>query len=516
MSHFRLLVIVDEKPTEAVLARMLQPFHEYECTGTKDEHVVFRDCTDEVMEDWNKPKDGYRGPDGTLYTGFETDIFYRPATPEEKEKIGPMAGTIGSCEGLSYQTVYRREFLLVRDTMMANTLMTFTSQAMHIPRGYRLPNADEKAMLAAVEGDDGTTDGINWKRVTLDLPEPELLVQAIPEGYEKVEVPQSSFYASVAEFAKEWHGYDERDGKFGRETNVKKWLWLDVDGKELGRTHDDAVLEGIDPDAPGIQKVLVGGSKWDWWTVGGRYENLLRVRAISVNGNTFERLQTQIGEMNRYRFQPKCSNIIDAISAAWQASALTKTEVHGLFKMLIRNGTAHTVAAERDRILGLTQRPVVSVKANSCQMRDLDLVTMQAEAIKEAGDDYDRVMAVVQGRPIPVFEKLRAQFPDDIKMARDLYWNDPVMKDLSAAGFRSFDGYEDYICTREEYVERARRRAFSAFAVLKDGRWYERGQMGWWGVVHNEEDRDKWDAEFTKMIEGLSPETYICFVDCHI
>lgn len=70
--------------------------------------------------------------------------------------------------------------------------------------------------------------------------------------------------------------------------------------------------------------------------------------------------------------------------------------------------------------------------------------------------------------------------------------------------------------TREELVENARNSAISTFAVLKDGVWYERGSMGWWGIVSDEKDRGEWDREFTKMLESLPAGTMVSLVDCHI
>ena len=56
----------------------------------------------------------------------------------------------------------------------------------------------------------------------------------------------------------------------------------------------------------------------------------------------------------------------------------------------------------------------------------------------------------------------------------------------------------------------------SAFAVVKDGQWYERGSMGWWGIVSDEKPGDEWDAKLKELLAGLPPETWIAVVDCHI
>jgi hypothetical protein len=50
MSHFAVLVAADNT---AQLKERLQPFHEYECTGIKDQHVVFVSA-DESMEELQK------------------------------------------------------------------------------------------------------------------------------------------------------------------------------------------------------------------------------------------------------------------------------------------------------------------------------------------------------------------------------------------------------------------------------------------------------------------------------
>jgi hypothetical protein len=56
----------------------------------------------------------------------------------------------------------------------------------------------------------------------------------------------------------------------------------------------------------------------------------------------------------------------------------------------------------------------------------------------------------------------------------------------------------------------------STFAVLKDGVWYERGSMGWFGMVHDEKDENAWSQEITKLIESLPDDVLLSIYDCHI
>ena len=54
MSHFSVLVIGDNVEDQ------LQPYHEYECTGTKDKYVVFVDKHDEVTADWEDKEKAHK------------------------------------------------------------------------------------------------------------------------------------------------------------------------------------------------------------------------------------------------------------------------------------------------------------------------------------------------------------------------------------------------------------------------------------------------------------------------
>lgn len=89
-----------------------------------------------------------------------------------------------------------------------------------------------------------------------------------------------------------------------------------------------------------------------------------------------------------------------------------------------------------------------------------------------------------------------------------------AMKEMGDPGMRKFIYGVEEGATEEQHVAKAK--ALSAFAVLKDGKWYEKGEMGWWAMVSNEKDDDAWDREFDLLIKSLPPETRITFVDCHI
>lgn len=101
MSHAACLVITDQEPTAAVLGRILQPWHEFECTGTDDQYVKDIDETVKLREEFaSHQKRMIRIEDGSLVDAYD-DRFYREPTQEEVAKIGAFAGT-GGGHGMSW------------------------------------------------------------------------------------------------------------------------------------------------------------------------------------------------------------------------------------------------------------------------------------------------------------------------------------------------------------------------------------------------------------------------------
>lgn len=100
--------------------------------------------------------------------------------------------------------------------------------------------------------------------------------------------------------------------------------------------------------------------------------------------------------------------------------------------------------------------------------------------------------------------------------ARDLYNNQPAIVAMRKANDDPFASLDDYRCSRGDYIKRARNEAVMTFAFLKDRKWAERGEMGWWGAVSNEQDKDTWTQWFNEQIDALPDDTVLTCVDCHV
>jgi hypothetical protein len=160
--------------------------------------------------------------------------------------------------------------------------------------------------------------------------------------------------------------------------------------------------------------------------------------------------------------------------------------------------------------------------ADQCRIKDIDVEGMYAESVKEAGERYDKIMNVVGTLEgfIPWKDFLKRCDAKEITIdeARKQYHNQVAKQALKNSPDKDHFWVEldEYLCTREDYVEIARVSSIVTFALIKDGKWYERGEMGWWGVVSNEKDRDAWDEQFYKFFNELSEDTLVSVYDCHI
>jgi hypothetical protein len=48
------------------------------------------------------------------------------------------------------------------------------------------------------------------------------------------------------------------------------------------------------------------------------------------------------------------------------------------------------------------------------------------------------------------------------------------------------------------------------------GQWHERGRMGWFGMVSDEQDPNEWDAQLKQLVEDVADEDWLVVVDVHI
>lgn len=146
--------------------------------------------------------------------------------------------------------------------------------------------------------------------------------------------------------------------------------------------------------------------------------------------------------------------------------------------------------------------------------KDIDFEGMKNDAGNKAGEYYDEIISIIGHLPeIESWDSIRERF-ENIDDAREFYHNQERVKALRDAKY--WTDAENFQISREEYVENARNNAISTYAVVKDGEWYEKGQMGWWGMSSNEIDQNEWNKRVMELIDETDDETLFTLVDCHI
>jgi hypothetical protein len=88
MSHFTVMIVTDDRPSQERLGEILQPWHEFECTGTDDKYVQDLDRTEEALSDYRKATDvRLKAPDGTLHDRFDEKGNWKPEFSKEGEGV---------------------------------------------------------------------------------------------------------------------------------------------------------------------------------------------------------------------------------------------------------------------------------------------------------------------------------------------------------------------------------------------------------------------------------------------
>lgn len=200
-------------------------------------------------------------------------------------------------------------------------------------------------------------------------------------------------------------------------------------------------------------------AEWDWWVVGGRWSGFFKLK----EGKT--------GELGK--------------------KSLLDTTPH-------ESGTADIV-----------------------RKGDVDFEHMRGVAEKRAIKEYDLVFDATDGTPEPEsWDSVRTRLPID--EARSFYNSQPrieAFKNMTKQHeniFGWFSDYEDYNCSRGEYIKRERNRAMTTYTYVKDSQWYSKGKMGWWGFSDDKITQDDWNEHYNDMIDSLPDDTLLTLVDCHI
>src|SRR5690606_35842046 len=99
---------------------------------------------------------------------------------------------------------------------------------------------------------------------------------------------------------------------------------------------------------------------------------------------------------------------------------------------------------------------------------------------------------------------------------RKFYGEQPAVQALRKVFDNPFHSIDDYLAPRDEFVQRARDGSTTTYALLVNGEWVARGEVGWFGVAHDQVSKEDWSRKVNEMLDELPDDTLITIVDCHI
>lgn len=208
-----------------------------------------------------------------------------------------------------------------------------------------------------------------------------------------------------------------------------------------------------DKDAVYIMSTYNPESKWDWWTLGGRWHGLLPL----VNGAK--------GKLGRPSFMGPDN--VGPNTADW------------------------------------------------AKVKDIDFEKIRQEQLNDRNTEYDVWEMAVEaagGEP-PVFNP----DTDDIKEYREndmvgTFWKVFLDNGIFMASVEDYAGK-----TREQFLAENVNPYALTYAVLMGDEWIEPGKMGWFGMCSDTEDsRREYNKTVSDIIHSLDPDTWVAVVDCHI
>lgn len=145
---------------------------------------------------------------------------------------------------------------------------------------------------------------------------------------------------------------------------------------------------------------------------------------------------------------------------------------------------------------------------DALKIKDIDIEAMQEEARVEAHAEYDKVEALIAGRELPSWDKIRKECGEDYNKAHELYDSYEVVQDFKNAKVHVWGGlFEVYGKNREDFVQKRVYNVLTPFAILVDGVFTERG----W----EDKTQEEWTEEFLAIFNKLDPEKYVTLVDYH-
>jgi len=331
-----------------------------------------------------------------------------------------------------------------------------------------------------------------------------------PDGFTKISVKHNKMYPTFEDFAKEWHGHNERP--YGYWTN--------------------------------------SNAKWDWWQVGGRWTGLLKLKPLPLlrgnDMNGFSKNEVDILVKNYMDNPDKFEKLISNYKGK-------EDEIRTVVQQIANQEAIYTSEAGNGRPGIMTPPNDDASRCDYTLAKHVDWEGILAEQLKHKMDAYheyheslvevvyptededwdnikeDSIMSHYEDLPFVKCVKSCLETWNDetergencrkhFKLREDWIKHNLCKMTLQNKNVFSYETFEEsankHYKTEEEYSNMFSGDALTFAFVDAEGVWYERAEMGFFAMTSN--PNDSYDTQFWNFVKSLDDEQRIYVVDCHI
>lgn len=160
------------------------------------------------------------------------------------------------------------------------------------------------------------------------------------------------------------------------------------------------------------------------------------------------------------------------------------------------------------------------MRVDSIKKSDIDFAGMLADKAIKAKRDYEEFASAISGHEFPrTWTSIREEFgTGNIDAARDAYHAQPAIKALNDHGIdRLFGCAVEYFGHDEQsFVTSQSNASLSAYAIIHEGIWIAKGEMGWFGMSDDDVTQDEWNEKVSELLSSLPDDAMLSLYDCHI
>ena len=155
----------------------------------------------------------------------------------------------------------------------------------------------------------------------------------------------------------------------------------------------------------------------------------------------------------------------------------------------------------------------------------IDFETMMESSKLEASQRYENFQRLIKVYGVPkTWEEIKQESSELEEEIRKNFWAQPIILEMQKEKLlQLFSSPEDVLeygdgsdKVAQEYIETHRLSVVIPFALIHQGKWHQRGEMGWFGTSKSEMTRAQWIRHAWSIIESLPPQSKLALMDCHI